>query len=64
MTYCVKNLGVVLIKFTLLLNLMSPFINGLPGNLVDLILNFRPSMNVYCPNLQVDYCNLLMIKVM
>ena len=21
-------------------------------------------MNVYCPNLQVDYCNLLMIKVM
>jgi len=25
---------------------------------------FTPSMNVYCPNLQVDYCNLLMIKVM
>jgi len=25
---------------------------------------FTPSMNVYCPNLQVDYCNLLMVKVM
>ena len=45
---------------------MSPFISGIPGICGGGGLNtvFTPSMNVYCPNLQVDYCNLLMIKVM
>ena len=39
--YCEEPGFLVLIKFTLLLNLMSPFINGLPGILGGLsVINY------------------------